>query len=228
LATAGRAAKPPAMLYDLATSRADATAARIAAHPAARTVPSKAIQQFLIPAFLTRAECDALIARIDVAVRPSTITDDNGDPGFRTSETGDVDHDDPFVAAIDAKLCDLTGIDPAYGEPLQGQRYEVGQEFKAHTDYFEPTGIDYAEHTTVSGQRTWTVMAYLNSVEAGGGTRFLSTGKIIQPEPGKIVAWSSLTPEGAVNPHTLHHAMKVRRGRKYVITKWYRERPWPW
>jgi prolyl 4-hydroxylase len=22
--------------------------------------------------------------------------------------------------------------------------------------------------------------------------------------------------------------MKVRKGRKYIITKWFRERPWPW
>jgi prolyl 4-hydroxylase len=71
-------------------------------------------------------------------------------------------------------------------------------------------------------------MAYLNTVSAGGGTRFSATGKIIQPEIGKLVAWSSLTPDGMVNPHTLHHAMKVRKGRKYVVTKWYRERPWPW
>ena len=104
----------------------------------------------------------------------------------------------------------------------------MGQEFKAHTDYFEPTGADYAEHTGQSGQRTWTVMAYLAAVDAGGGTRFLRTGKIIQPEPGKIVAWCSLMPDGTVNPDTLHHALKVRRGRKYVITKWFRERPWPW
>ena len=30
------------------------------------------------------------------------------------------------------------------------------------------------------------------------------------------------------NVATLHHGMKVRKGVKYVITKWYRERPWGW
>ena len=216
------------MRYDLATSTADRTGQRIAAWPMARTVPSPRLQQFIIPNFFSKTQCSGLIARIDATVRPSTITDDNGDPVFRTSWTGDLDHCDPFVAQIDTQLCDLAGIQTEFGEPLQGQRYEVGQEFKAHTDYFEPTGADYAEHTTQSGQRTWTIMAYLNGVEAGGGTRFFSTGKIIRPEPGKVVAWSSLTPDGAVNPDTLHHAMKVRSGRKYVITKWFRERPWPW
>lgn len=217
------------MFYDLATSRADQAAAHIVQMGVgARTVPTALMQQFLIPKFLSADMCEALIERIDGAVRPSTITDDIGDPEFRTSWTGDLDHADPIVADLDARLCALTGIDAAFGEPLQGQRYEVGQQFKGHTDYFEPTGVDYHEHTHVSGQRTWTVMAYLNTVTAGGGTRFTATGKIIQPETGKLVAWSSLTPDGIVNPHTLHHAMKVRKGRKYVVTKWYRERPWPW
>ena len=46
---------------------------------------------------------------------------------------------------------------------MQGQRYEVGQEFKAHTDYFEPSGADFAKFCAVAGQRTWTVMIYLNA-----------------------------------------------------------------
>jgi prolyl 4-hydroxylase len=25
----------------------------------------------------------------------------------------------------------------------------------------------------------------------------------------------------------MHHGMKVRGGTKFIITKWYRERPWP-
>ena len=216
------------MAYDLTLSGADLTASRLASTPGARKVPSPRLTQFLIPAFLSGEECAGLIERIDLAVRPSTITDFNGDEAFRTSWTGDLDYADPFVQAINAKLCALVGIDHRFGEPLQGQRYDVGQEFKGHTDYFEPTGVDYEEHTWRSGQRTWTVMAYLNKVDAGGGTRFFGPDKIVQPEPGKIVAWNSLRPDGTVNPDTLHHAMKVRKGRKYVITKWFREREWPW
>ena len=175
------------MAFDLTLSGADRTAARIAAQPGVRKVPSGKLTQFILPRFLSPDECAALMALTDARVRPSTITDDIGDPAFRTSETGDLDHADPLVAAIDARLCALAGIGPAFGEPLQAQRYEVGQEFKAHTDYFEPTGIDFAEHCTLSGQRTWTMMAYLNTVPAGGGTRFLSLGKIIQPEAGKLL-----------------------------------------
>src|SRR3546814_10374154 len=68
-------------------------------------------------------------------VRPSTIADPNGDKAFRTSTTCDLDHRDPIVIAVNNRLHDLTGIPREYGEPMQGQRYDVGQEFKAQTDY---------------------------------------------------------------------------------------------
>ncbi len=216
------------MAYDLQTSGADRVAARLAGRAGVRTVPSRHLEQFAVPGFLSPGECTGLIARIDAAVRPSTITDDNGDPEFRTSETCDLDHGDALVRGVDAAICDLLGIGPRFGEPLQGQRYEVGQQFKGHTDYFEPTGVDYAEHSQHGGQRTWTAMAYLNTVEAGGATRFPEIDKIHRPEAGKLLVWCNLTRDGAPNPWTLHHAMKVRKGRKYVVTKWFRERAWPW
>lgn len=196
--------------------------------PRMQRVPSDRLELFMMRNFLDAASCEALIRLIDTRRRPSTIADANGDDYFRTSETCDFDHQDPLVAGLDALLQHISGIDRAFGEPLQGQRYAVGQEFKPHTDYFEPNGADYAAHCTVPGQRTWTFMIYLNDVEAGGATRFKWIDKTVQPERGKLLAWNNRRPDGMVNPASLHHGMKVRAGTKYVITRWYRERPWPW
>jgi prolyl 4-hydroxylase len=109
---------------------------------------------------------------------------------------------------------------------LQGQRYAGGQEFKPHTDYFTPGGRDFDKFCTLSGNRTWTFMIYLNEVTAGGATRFKVLDKTFQPEAGKLLCWNNRLADGNVNPATLHHGMKVRKGVKYVITKWYREKPW--
>ena len=180
------------------------------------------------PGFLSADLCRELIALIEKDRRPSTIADPNGDNYFRTSETCDLSADEPAVQALEACLHALNGIDPAHGEPAQGQRYEVGQEFKPHTDYFEPNGPDFAKFCSVAGQRTWTFMVYLNDVESGGGTRFKVIKKTFQPETGKLVCWNNRRADGSLNPATIHHGMKVRKGLKYVITKWYRERPWGW
>ncbi|OYW47445.1 MAG: oxygenase [Novosphingobium sp. 12-63-9] len=204
----------------------ESSPAHLLAIPGMMKVPTPRADLFILRDFLSPAECASLVARIERERRPSTIADANGDYAFRTSETCDLPMDDPEVSVLDEKLSALSGIARTFGEPIQGQRYEVGQEFKAHTDYFDPHGGDFARYCTVSGQRTWTFMVYLNAPDAGGATRFKVIDKLIQPEQGKLVCWNNRRPDGTINPATLHHAMKVRKGLKYVITKWYREKPW--
>ncbi|WP_375196773.1 prolyl hydroxylase family protein [Sphingobium sp.] len=207
-------------------SAPDADPAWIASRPRIQRVPSRDLTLFIQRGFLSAEECAELIGRIDARRRPSTIADANGDGTFRTSETCDLDAADPFIATIDSKLAAFVGIDPVYGEPIQGQRYAVGQEFKAHTDYFEPGGADYDQFCSVAGNRTWTLMVYLNVPAAGGATRFTKIGKTVQPETGKLLAWNNRLSPGAYNPASIHHGMKVRSGVKHIITKWYREKPW--
>jgi prolyl 4-hydroxylase len=166
-----------------------------------------------------------MMERIDRNRRPSAIADDLGIENYRTSETCDLDSADPEVAQVDRMITELLGLPPENGEPIQGQRYSPGQEFKPHTDTFEPGGYDFYVHTAQGGQRTWTAMVYLNEPEDGGATRFKAIGKTIQPEVGKLLAWNNLLANGEPNPATIHHGMKVRRGTKYVLTKWFRERP---
>ncbi len=204
----------------------DLIAERLAARPTMQRVPTPKAAVFQHRRFVAHDLAAELIALIDKDRRPSTIADDNGDAYFRTSETCDLDAGLPAVQRIEALLTELAGIDPAYGEPLQGQRYAEGQEFKAHTDYFTPGGRDFEKYCALSGNRTWTFMVYLNDVDAGGATRFKMIDKTFQPDAGKLLCWNNRLPGGAVNPATLHHGMKVRKGVKYVITKWYREQLW--
>ncbi|GMM94005.1 hypothetical protein MTsN3n11_23070 [Qipengyuania sp. MTN3-11] len=201
---------------------------RLLDHGGVQRVPSPKLELFQLRGFASDDLCARLIALIDSNRRPSTLADHNGDSYFRTSETCDLDPDHPATREIEHLLRELSGIDPAYGEPLQGQRYDVGQEFKSHCDWFNPSGADFEKYCSVSGQRTWTFMVYLNEPDSGGATRFKAIGKTFQPETGKLVCWNNMRPDGSPNPNTIHHGMKVRSGVKYVITKWYREKAWGW
>ena len=187
-------------------------------------VPTRELELFIVRKFLDERTCEALIALIDEKRRPSEIADDVGIANFRTSETCELDWHVPIVGEVDRKIGELLGLPLAASEPIQGQRYAPGQEFKPHTDTFEPGGYDYLVHTADAGQRTWTAMIYLNEPEDGGATRFKTIGKTIHPERGKLLTWNNLLPDGRPNPATLHQGMKVRRGTKYIVTKWFRER----
>jgi len=202
----------------------------VVAHILARTgvqrSPNAKLTLFQKRGFLDPALCGAIIALIDERRRPSTVSDYNGDAAFRTSETCDLDAAHPKVAEVESRIVEFLGLDPTFGEPIQGQRYAIGQEFKGHTDYFEPEGVDFHKYCSIAGNRTWTAMIYLNEPGAGGATRFKAIDKIVQPETGKLLCWNNLRPDGSPNPSTIHQGMKVRAGAKYVITKWFRERPW--
>ncbi len=204
-------------------SDAETPAARLAAAPGVQRVPTPRLELFIIRGFLDPETCGELIERIDARRRPSEIADDLGIANFRTSETCDLDPADPVVALVDSRICELLGLPSSKGEPLQGQRYAPGQEFKPHTDTFEPGGASFFEHCAVTGQRTWTAMAYLNQPDDGGATRFKLINKTVQAETGKLLVWNNLLADGSPNPATLHQGMKVRRGTKYVLTKWFRE-----
>ena len=200
-------------------------AAKLIAAPGIQRVPNPALDLFLLRDFLNAADCAALCARIDARRRPSTIADDLGDAAFRTSETCEFDPADPLVAGLTQRIADLTGIPASHAEPMQGQRYAAGQEFRPHTDSFNPGGADYFVHCADQGQRTWTAMLYLNQPEDGGATRFKAIGKTIRPETGKLLLWNNLHADGTPNAATLHQGMKVRKGIKYIVTLWFRERP---
>jgi prolyl 4-hydroxylase len=191
--------------------------------PRAWRLDTDLAQVYEIPGLLTDAECDAMIEVIDGSLRKSTTT--RGPADYRTSRTCGLRRAAPeTIADIDQRLASLIGCDVAFSEPMQGQRYDPGEYFKGHTDWFASGTKEYGTYTKTGGQRTWTVMIYLNDVEEGGETRFESIGRDFKPAKGLGVAWNNLGLDGAGNRATFHEAMPVTRGRKYIIIKWFRER----
>ena len=195
---------------------------RLMKTPNAFKLPAQGLDIFVVRDFLTHKECDDVIALIDKDRVPSGLLAPTDDPEFRTSESCNLRLEDRANQMVEAKINRLTGIDPTHGETIQGQRYAVGQQFKPHHDFFYTNQPYWPEMEKQGGQRTWTAMIYLNEPEEGGATRFKAIGKTVQPETGKLLAWNNLLPDGRPNPATLHQGMKVRRGTKYIVTKWFR------
>ena len=191
--------------------------------PRAWRLDTPLAQVYELPGLLGRDECNVVIEAINSALKPSTVT--RGSSDYRTSRTCHLRQNHPELAArLDQRFAELLGVDPRLSEPIQGQRYDPGEYFKEHTDWFSPGTKEFTKHTTNGGQRTWTVMIYLNAVERGGETCFKRLGRCFTPVPGLGLAWNNLQADGTPNPFTLHEAMPVEAGHKWVITKWFREK----
>jgi prolyl 4-hydroxylase len=186
---------------------------------------SHGLEMFTIPNFLTNEECEHIVRLTEASSTRSSVAGTGAqaikyDEG-RTSSTTVLLDTDPIVSQVNQKMYTELGIEAPYSEPTQGQIYEVGQEFRHHQDAF---GKDaYHNHCLSSGQRTWTFMIYLNDVEEGGETDFLTLQKTIKPVKGTAVVWKNSDGTGSENPAALHAGLPIIRGKKVIITKWFRE-----
>ncbi|MBO9574710.1 MAG: 2OG-Fe(II) oxygenase [Sphingobium sp.] len=199
---------------------------RLARNPMVSRIQTDKAEMFLRHGLLSPQECTQLMALVDEEAKPSKLFSGSANPDYRTSSSGDMRVDNPLVQLVTKRIDTLMGIDTKQGELLQGQRYEPGQEYKVHCDYF-PAKVHYWPQMRKSGgQRVWTTMVYLCDVEEGGETHFPRLGLKVPPRRGTLLIWNNMRPDGSPNGETIHAALPVVRGRKYVMTKWYRERPW--
>jgi prolyl 4-hydroxylase len=199
---------------------------RLRRNPLVSAIANDKVQIFLRHGFLSPAECTAMMTKIDSGSTPSRLFSGAEQHGYRTSSSCNLDPDDALVQKLTARIDALTGFETALGETIQGQRYAIGQEYKVHCDYFPASASYWPDMRDAGGQRCWTAMMYLNTVEEGGETQFPVGGFMVPPRAGTLLVWNNMQADGSPNGNTLHAACPVRRGTKYVLTKWYRERPW--
>ena len=180
-----------------------------------------------IPDFLSADDCQALIKMMDADIRPSTVTEgkkkSDSISSNRTSGSCNFDPYHPLIQTLHQRIAHFLNIDMKNGESLQGQVYKPGEFYRGHYDYF--MGTSYQMHCQSSGNRTHTLMIYLNDDFTGGGTRFIKQDKIISPARGKALTWEN-SKDGELREQTLHEGMEVLEGKKYIITSWWRENEW--
>ena len=194
----------------------------------AQKVNTSKIQLYYINNFITPIDCQLLKGYIDQTAQPSTVhTPGEGDDkrtrteSIRSSSSVLMDwKTNEFFKFIDRKIVNLMQLHPFIGEGITGQKYEIGEFYRTHPDYFIDSDLE--TYCTWMGQRTWTTMLYLNDVEKGGETQFPNINIKMKPKEGTLIAWNNLNIDGTNNENTLHEALPPESGKKYVITKWWR------
>lgn len=184
----------------------------------------------LLDGVLSAAECAELIAYAESkGLRQSGVVDrDTGDSvphHARTSSSVFLTRaETPLIAAIEERLAALTNWPVSHAEGLQILRYEDGQEYKPHFDWFDSNKAGSTRHLQRGGQRVGTTVMYLACPEEGGLTTFPKVGLEFAPRPGGAVFFQNMTATGQPDELTLHAGTPVTAGTKIVMTYWQRER----
>lgn len=143
---------------------------------------------------------------------------------------------DPIVAGIEDKIATWTFLPKENGEDIQVLKYEHGQKYDPHFDYFTD-----AVNVAHGGHRIATVLMYLSDVEKGGETVFPSAEEVsrhktsksnddlsecakkgiaVKPRKGDALLFFSLYPTAIPDATSLHGGCPVIEGEKWSATKW--------
>jgi len=182
---------------------------------------------FVFENLLSEEECDHLLAlSIDSLEISGTVDYETGEDvtsSVRTSQSTYFDHGhDAVITAIEERISQLLDYPAERAESIHIARYGVGQEYKAHHDYFDASEPGTAIHLEGWGQRFATVLMYLNDVEEGGSTAFPELGLDFMPKKGNAVVFFYSDAFGNVDDRCLHAGTPVIAGEKWIATKWLR------
>ncbi|KAL9260897.1 putative prolyl 4-hydroxylase 3 [Drosera capensis] len=192
---------------------------------------------FIYHNFLSKQECEYLIRLAKPNLKKSTVVDSttgkSKDSRVRTSSgTFLTRGQDKIIKDIEKRIADFTFIPVEHGEGLQVLRYEEGQKYEPHYDYF----VDEF-NTRNGGQRTATVL--MSDVEEGGETVFPAAnqnfssvpwwkelsecgkkGLSVKPKMGDALLFWSMRSDGSLDSSSLHGGCPVIKGNKWSCTKW--------
>ena len=176
---------------------------------------------------LSDEECDALVAAARPRMsRSETVVYETGGNEVNAARTSEGMFfgrgESALCTKIEARIGALLNWPVENGEGLQVLHYRPGAEYKPHHDYFDPQQPGMASVLKRGGQRVGTVVMYLNTPEAGGGTVFPDVALEVAPVKGNAVFFSYDRPHPT--SRTLHGGAPVVAGEKWVATKWLRER----
>ncbi|GAB4517806.1 MAG: hypothetical protein Kow00133_02440 [Amphiplicatus sp.] len=183
---------------------------------------------------LTPLECDYVICAAMPLLTPSAVVDPKAgaarQESFRTSEGCAIGVADLDLAlfAIWEKLCGSIGAPVPNSELMGVLRYRPGQEYRPHHDYLPADDNDYSE-VRRAGQRTHTLLVYLNDSFAGGETVFPRLGISFRGRAGDALYFQNTDEYGVPIEDSQHAGAVVSTGEKWMLTLWLRQRRfWFW
>jgi prolyl 4-hydroxylase len=188
-------------------------------------VMSKAREIMTFDGFISIQECGILIGELATCTWQPSVVRSRRQSVYSTTRSSFAVYEDSFTPTLKARLQSIerniavalhTHTDKF--ERWQAVNYERGEHFNFHID----AGSGLARDP--SGERVRSIVLYLSSPEAGGETNFRALNVVIKPEPGRLIVWNNLLPDGSPDYAMIHAGMPVLKGSKTILVTWEREK----
>lgn len=191
----------------------------------------------MIPEFLTDQECAEMVAAANKVLFRSQVApyqNSNMNPvnDVRTSSQAWLNPNFGIQkTVVDRVMQLLSQFDPRSHEELQILKYEKGQKYDSHNDYFDPKF-----YGAQANNRAVTIFLYLTDVEEGGFTVFpraggrpppmefksCDKGLRVRPIKRAIAVFYDMDCYGQLDDTSLHGGCPPVRGTKWGGTLWVR------
>ncbi|MBP7650275.1 MAG: 2OG-Fe(II) oxygenase [Phenylobacterium sp.] len=196
------------------------------AAPVSRVVESESPRILSIPSLLPTWICAYVRALAEPALGRGLVLVDDGGEEERDERSNRVMHfglvdSDVILELVNLRLSQAAEMPPENAEGLGVLHYSPGERYRPHMDYIPDTPAN-AQQLAVMGQRVRTLLVYLNDAFEGGATVFPRLEAAFRPPPGGALIFDSVTPEGEMDPRTLHEGSPPTSGEKWVISRWFR------
>lgn len=180
----------------------------------------------MAPGFVSAGICDWLIRLGRPWLKPAQTYDATGELREETGRSNSAAElpMDMVLAFVRARIARLADLPVRALETTQVLHYEVGQEFRAHHDFFDVSYPGHARKAAEQGQRALTVLVYLNEGYAGGDTAFPAIGRSFKGRRGDALIFWNLADDGTPDTNTLHIGTAPTRGEKWLLSQWVRIR----
>jgi len=132
---------------------------------------------------------------------------------------------DSVIRVLEHRAASLTGWTIDRIEPSSVIRYQPGQEYRPHVDYFSQDQLarNADSGSDLGGQRIATFLVCLVAPELGGETLYNRTGMQIAQEPGTALIHFNVTADGLPDELSLHTGLPVQNGEKWLLRTTLRE-----
>ena len=132
---------------------------------------------------------------------------------------------DLVLAIMQERAARLFGVPVEFHEPPNAISYEPGQEFSLHADFIDPQVPEFRAELERLGQRTATIVTYLNDDFEGAETVFPDANVKFRGQTGDAIAFANVLSDGSPDYNSRHCGLPPTRGRKWVLSQWIRSKP---